>query len=122
MQPRAALFRTLQASFCILLVPHSVDCKAIEVPIESFKEAKDLANILGAPPPPEEAPEGFAWGGYGGAVNVTTNVLFPLEGQKVQPDFEVMLEVAAHPLGAFQVNFQRQVSLHADSPFDVECK
>lgn len=36
-------------------------------------------------------------------MNVTTNVLFPLEGQTVPPDFEVMLEVAAHPLGAFQV-------------------
>jgi len=111
MQPRAAFFRTLQAFFYILLAPSSVVCKTVEVPLESIKEAKDIANILGAPPPPEEAPQGFAWGGYGGAVNVTTNVLFPLEGQTVLPDFEVMLEVAAHPLGAFQVIIRREISM-----------
>jgi len=88
---------------CALLIPPSVVCKTIEVPIASIKAAKDVANILGAPPSPDEPPPGFAWGSYGGAVNVTTNVLFPLEGQTVPPDFEVMLEVAAHPLGAFQV-------------------
>lgn len=113
MQPRAALSRTtlhscaLRAVLCALLLPPSVVSKTIEVPLASIKAAKDVANLLGAPPSPDEPPPGFAWGGYGGAVNVTTNVLFPLEGQTVPPDFEVMLEVAAHPLGAFQARWER---------------
>ena len=79
--------------------------ESITVPTDSIRSAKDVADILGEPPPAPEAPEGFSWATYGGQVNITTNILYPLEGSAVQPQFDVMLEIAATPLGAFKERY-----------------
>lgn len=55
---------------------------------------------------PPEDPEGFSWKSFGDELNISTNVLFPLEGQEVPPVFEVMPEISATPLGAFQERYK----------------
>ena len=97
----------------------------------------------------EEAPNGFDWDFYSGPINMTTNILFPLEGTTLRSQFgglgvpadptetippphhlipspphhiptsrqptaptshrpkppEVMIEVKADPLGAFEARY-----------------
>ena len=80
---------------------------AIEVPRNSIRSPRDLLKILGEAPPAPDAPPGFEWASFKGDVNVSTSILFPLEGSVVQNPFEVMLEIGAEPLGAFKERFRR---------------
>lgn len=77
----------------------------VEVPIDSVRSAKQLADLLPDPPPAQAAPAGLSWEQYSGAINVSCEILFPLEGSQVLPQFEVMLQVLAEPLGALQSTY-----------------
>lgn len=107
MHPPRVSPRLSVVSLALVLFPVTgVLGKNLEIPAEKVRSAGDLSDILGAPPEAPDAPAGFSWKSYGGELNLTTNVLFPLEGQEVPPVFEVMPEISATPLGAFQSRYQ----------------
>ena len=80
---------TLSLLLAAFLFSLGARAKVIEIPAEQIRSPSDVKNLLGKPPPAEEAPLGFEWRNYGGPINVSTNVLFPLEGAAVEPSFEV---------------------------------
>jgi hypothetical protein len=93
-------------SLLILLLCGMATSKTLEVPVDKIRSVGDLVDVLGDPPQAPDAPAGFSWKSYGGSLNISTNVLFPLEGQEVPPVFEVMPEIRATPLGAFQERYK----------------
>ena len=95
----------VRATLPLLLLLRPTSPKTITVPTDSIRSPVQIRELLGEPPPAPDAPEGFTWSSYGGKVNVSTSVLFPLEGTVVAPHFEVMVEVAASPLGVFRERY-----------------
>lgn len=95
----------VRATLPLLLLLRPTSPKTITVPTDSIRSPVQIRELLGEPPPTPDAPEGFTWSSYGGKVNVSTSVLFPLEGTVVAPHFEVMVEVAASPLGVFRERY-----------------
>jgi hypothetical protein len=66
---------------CVVSFLHqSANSESYDIPLSDVKKPEDISNRL---PPIEipEAPDGFSWQGYAGSVNISTNILFPYEGQ-----------------------------------------
>ena len=81
--------------------------KVIEVPVNAIERPDQLKELIGARGEEgEEAPNGFDWDFYSGPINMSTNILFPLEGTTLRAQFEVMIEVKADPLGAFESRYK----------------
>mmetsp|Transcript_26232 Transcript_26232/g.34122 ORF Transcript_26232/g.34122 Transcript_26232/m.34122 type:complete len:292 (-) Transcript_26232:115-990(-) len=100
------LFKKLLVLFAVFGVLWELSfAESINIPLSNVKSPNDIIDqlppILDAP----DAPDGFNWAGYGGDINISTSILFPYEGQTVDNMFEVMLEIAAHPLGAFKEKY-----------------
>jgi len=90
---------------CLAPWPRPAHAGSIEVPTSSIRSAQDIKELLGAPPPEASAPKGFSWTGYGGSIDISTSILFPLNGSVRSyfyrwPFLGISLEtlVSSHPM------------------------